>query len=81
MQNVSDMPGVFDLLRFYDNNISKWKYFSESGNYKCNTTGGYVLDHLATYTQSSNKIDKVGTGPSLYYADDCPYDDSVCPIS
>ncbi len=78
-RNVSDMPGRFDILMFYDNNSGSWKYFSQSGNYKCNTTGGYVLDHLAKYSNApgNNQIDKVGIGPSLYYTDDCSYDSSV----
>jgi hypothetical protein len=75
------MPGLFDQLQAYDKNDTSnpWKYFSMFSNYKCDTTGSYVLDKLAKYNNAlgNNQIDKVGTGPSLYYTDDCTYDDSV----
>jgi len=80
--NVRDMPGLFDQLKAYDKNITNgdpWQYFSKFGNYKCNTTGNYVLDKSAKYSNApgNNQIDKVGTGPSLYYRDDCSNDSSV----
>ncbi len=73
---VSDMPGLFDQLKFYDWNIRGWKFFSESNNYKCSSTGGYVLDWLAKYSNASGnaQIDKVGTGPRTYTTDDCSND-------
>jgi hypothetical protein len=79
--NESDMPGLFDQLKAYDKNDTRnpWKYFSMFSNYKCNTTGSYVLDKLAKYSNApgNNQIDKVGTGPSLYYTNDCTYSSSV----
>ena len=80
--NVRDMPGLFDQLKAYDKNITNsdpWQYFSKFGNYKCNTTGNYVLEKLAKHSNApgDNKIDKVGIGPSLYYRDDCSNDSSV----
>ncbi|GBC72721.1 hypothetical protein HRbin04_00112 [archaeon HR04] len=72
-RGVSDMPGLFDQLKFYDWNRSGWRYFSESNNYKCLSIGGYVLDWLAKYSNAPGnaQIDKVGTGPRTYTTDDC----------
>ncbi|MCS7141576.1 MAG: hypothetical protein NZ888_05265 [Candidatus Nitrosocaldus sp.] len=76
VQGVSDMPGLFDQLKFYDWNIRDWRFLSTSDNYKCSSTGGYVLDMLAKYSDAPGNrlVDKVGTGPRLYNTDDCSND-------
>lgn len=76
---VSDMPGLFDQLKFYDWNIRDWRYFSESNNYKCSSTGGYVLDWLAKYSNAPGnaQIDKVGIGPRTYTTDECTNDQDI----
>lgn len=63
-QNVSDIPGRFNNLQYYDNNSSNWRSFSNISNNKCNTTGGYVLDYLSS-------INSVCTGPRTYTTNDC----------
>lgn len=80
-----NLPGWFDKLKVgqrVSGAVQFTDYFSSSNNpyYKCNSTNGFILKNVSSYTGSSNKYDTVATGPGLvspYDVDTCSIDDPV----
>lgn len=82
------MPGLFDRLKtgVWSGGVVQFNYYfsqdqkTGAAGYKClstdtPTTDSFVLDLLARYSTEDGLVDKVGTGPREYTADDCSADE------